>query len=93
LSDLPLTPIPELLHTPTNPSMPITGPGFPELPSPGASALLSEQRHPRSDLPSPLESNPILEQLRHSEENVSLIRSIRIPVPRPFTQRADLAHE
>lgn len=75
LSDLPLTPIPELLHTPTNHSMPTTGAGVPERPSSRTSAFLSERQHPRSKLPGPLDSGPILEQLAHGESNVSAIRS------------------
>ncbi len=84
LSDLPLTPIPELLHTPTSHSMPITGAGVPERPSPRASAFLSERRHPQSKLPGPLDSSPILEQLAHGESHVSMIRSVRIPAPPQF---------
>jgi hypothetical protein len=75
LSDLPLTPIPELLHTPTRHSM--SGAGVPERPSPRAFAFLSERQHPQSKLPSPLDSSPILEELAYGEGNVITIRSVR----------------
>ncbi|KAH8994613.1 hypothetical protein EDB92DRAFT_2102576 [Lactarius akahatsu] len=75
LSDLPLTPIPELLHTPTGHGMPITGAGAPERPSPHTSAFLSDRQHPQSKLPGPLDSSPIIEQLAHGESHVSMIRS------------------
>ena len=75
LTDLPLTPIPELLHTPTGYSMPGTGP---ERPSPRASAFLSERRHPQSKIPGPLDSSPILEDLAQGERNVGTIRGVRI---------------
>ncbi|KAH8984183.1 hypothetical protein EDB86DRAFT_3084735 [Lactarius hatsudake] len=75
LSDLPLTPIPELLHTPTGHGMPITGAGAPERPSPHTSAFLSDRRHPQSKLPGPLDSSPIVELLAHGESHVSMIRS------------------
>ncbi|KAI9441052.1 hypothetical protein BJY52DRAFT_1320951 [Lactarius psammicola] len=75
LSDLPLTPIPELLHTPTGHSMPTTGAGVPERPSPRASAFLSERRHPQSRLPGPLDSSPIIEQLAQGGGDVSTIRT------------------
>ena len=81
LSDLPLTPIPELLHTPTRHSMSATGAGVPERPSPRAFAFLSERQHPQSKLPGPLDSGPILEELAYGEGNVLTIRSVRISVP------------
>ncbi|KAF8267487.1 hypothetical protein EI94DRAFT_1730452 [Lactarius quietus] len=73
LSDLPLTPIPELLHTPTGHTMP--GTGVPERPSPRASAFLSERRHPQSKIPGPLDSGTILEELAQGEGNVGTIRN------------------
>jgi len=73
LSDLPLTPIPELLHTPTGHSTPGTGASVPDRPSPRASAFLSERRHPQSEIPGPLDSGPILEELAQGEGNVSRI--------------------
>jgi hypothetical protein len=79
LSDLPLTPIPELLHTPTSHSMP--GAGGPERPSPRASAFLSERRHPQSKIPGPLDSSPILEELSQGERNVGTIRGVRTSAP------------
>ena len=75
LTDIPLTPIPELLHTPTGHSMPG---GTPERPSPRASAFLSERRHPQSKIPGPLDSSPILEDLAQGERNVGTIRGVRI---------------
>ena len=72
LSDLPLTPIPELLHTPT---------GHSGVPSPRASAFLSERRHPQSRIPGPLDSSPILEELAQGERNGNTIRSVRISAP------------
>ena len=78
LSDLPLTPIPELLHTPTRYSMSATGAGVPDHPSPRAFALLSERQHPQSKLPGPLDSGPVLEGLAYGGGNVLTIRSVRI---------------
>ena len=72
LSDLPLTPIPELLHTPT---------GHSGVPSPRASAFLTERRHPQSRIPGPLDSSPILEELAQGERNGSAIRGVRISAP------------
>ncbi|KAI9441811.1 hypothetical protein H4582DRAFT_1413981 [Lactarius indigo] len=84
LSDLPLTPIPELLQTPTGHSMPTTGAGVPERPSPRATAFLSERRHPQSKLPGPLDSAPIIEQLAHGETHVSIIRSAMHKIARSW---------
>lgn len=78
LSDLPLTPIPELIHTPTRHSMSALGASVSERPSPRSSALLSERQHPQSKLPGPLDSGPILEQLTYGEGKVGVIRSVRI---------------
>ncbi|KAH9174396.1 hypothetical protein EDB89DRAFT_569248 [Lactarius sanguifluus] len=84
LSDLPLTPIPELLHTPTGHGMPITGAGAPERPSPHTSAFLSDRRHPQSKLPGPLDSSPIIELLAHGESHVSMIRSAMRQIAREW---------
>ncbi|KAH9058241.1 hypothetical protein EDB87DRAFT_1627311 [Lactarius vividus] len=84
LSDFPLTPIPELLHTPTGRSMPTTDAGAPERPSPHTSAFLSDRRHPQSKLPGPLDSSPIIEQLAHGETHVSMIRSAMRKIARKW---------
>ncbi|KAI0253699.1 hypothetical protein BJV78DRAFT_1191352 [Lactifluus subvellereus] len=68
LSDLPLTPIPELLHTPTSVARP-------SLPSSRASAQPAEQQHLLALLPSPLDSGPILAQLAVGEKDTSTIRN------------------
>ena len=80
LSDLPLTPIPELLHTPTKRSTPIIGMPNPlELPSLHASAQPAEQRHLLAQLPSPLDSAPILDQLTVGRKDIGTMQSVRAP--------------
>jgi len=67
LSDLPLTPIPELLHTPTplkRTTTPIAGP------SPIKTALAST-------IPSPLDREPILAQLAQGENDIGIIKNVR----------------
>ncbi|KAH9959100.1 hypothetical protein BC827DRAFT_527653 [Russula dissimulans] len=82
LSDLPLTPIPELLHTPTRHSMMMhtvplpttttttTTPDYPPHP-----IYPVGRQHPASKLPSPLDGDPILAQLAHVENDVRAIRT------------------
>ncbi|KAH9981554.1 hypothetical protein BJV74DRAFT_989419 [Russula compacta] len=100
LSDLPLTPIPELLHTPTKHSMAIPGVPPPTTtttimlpkrrPSSRAAAAAAapatayaypvererEQRHPHSvsELPTPLDNEPILAQLMQGRDDAATIQ-------------------
>ena len=55
-----------------------TGASVPDRPSPRTSAFLSERRHPQSEIPGPLDSGPILEELAQGEGNVSTIHGVRI---------------
>jgi len=79
LTDLPLTPIPELLHTPTRHSMMSTTfplpPTTPDYPPSRASPVEKQLR--ASKLPSPLDCEPILAQLAHSENDIQTIRTVR----------------
>ena len=82
LSDLPLTPIPELLRTPTRHSHstlfadPAT---IPEPPFSHAPAHPSEkQRNLVSRLPAPLDNGPIVAQLVQGEHDVGTIQTVRI---------------
>jgi hypothetical protein len=78
LSDLPLTPIPELLHTPTGHSMPINGePTTYERPSSHTRAYPAERRYLTPKLPSPLDNEPILAQLSQGENDVGIIQNVR----------------
>lgn len=82
LSDLPLTPIPELLHTPTERSMfitsrPNTMPVHP--PSRTHTAYSIKQQHLASELPSPLDNELILVQLAQGENDIGTIRNVRFP--------------
>jgi hypothetical protein len=89
LSDLPLTPIPELLHTPTTYSMPIPGLPLPKRrPSSRAAAAgypyaypverEREQRHSVSELPTPLDNEPILAQLMQGRDDATTIQYVRV---------------
>jgi hypothetical protein len=75
LSDLPLTPIPELLHTPTKRRTRISAGAPTTSPSPAQPAEL--QQH-LSVLPSPLDSGPILDQLAQGEKDISTIQKVRV---------------
>jgi hypothetical protein len=75
LSDLPLTPIPELLHTPTKRRTRISAGAPTTSPSPAQPAEL--QQH-LSVLPSPLDSGPILDQLAQGEKDISTIQNVRV---------------
>lgn len=79
LSDLPLTPIPELLHTPTKLSMSFTGtPNMaPAYPSSRTHAV--DQQHLASKLPTPLDNEHILAQLAQGENDTGSIRNVRRP--------------
>jgi hypothetical protein len=80
LSDLPLTPIPELLQTPTKRSTPTStgcAPISPERPSLRASVQSAASRHLSARLPSPLDSGPILTQLAQGERDIGTINNVR----------------
>jgi hypothetical protein len=71
LSDLPLTPIPELLRTPTKRKTRIAG-----APTTSPPAQPADFLH-LSTLPSPLDSGPILDQLTQGEKDISTIQNVR----------------
>lgn len=78
LSDLPLTPIPELLRTPTKHSTPFTDAAM--LPESRFSHLTAypsgeKQRHLVSRLPAPLDNGPIIGQLMQGQNDVSIIQA------------------
>ncbi len=86
LSDLPLTPIPELLHTPTRRTTPI----IIDAPNTTTHPLLRpssrthavhfvEQQHLASELPSPLDNEPILALLAQAENDIGTIKNVRLP--------------
>lgn len=82
LSDLPLTPIPELLHTPTKRTMFINSTlnTTPVHPSSHTNAAYSvEQQCLTSKLPSPLDSEHILMQLAQGENDIDTIKNVRFP--------------
>jgi len=79
LSDLPLTPIPELLHTPTRRTMSITStlahnttPAHPS--SRKQAAYSAKKRPPASRLPSLLDNELILAQLAQGENDIGTIK-------------------
>jgi hypothetical protein len=81
LSDLPLTPIPELLRTPTKHTTPFTDVAtLPEPPFTHMTANPSHEkrRHLRSRLPAPLDNGPIIGQLLRSQNDVNKILVVRI---------------
>ena len=82
LSDLPLTPIPELLRTPTKHTSPFTdATTLPEPPFSHMTAYPSreKQRHLMTRLPAPLDNGPIIRQLIQSQSDVDTIQSVRVP--------------
>ena len=84
LSDLPLTPIPELLHTPTRRTMSITSTLAPNTtpahpPSRKQAAYSTKKQHLASRLPSLLDNEPILAQLAQGETDIGTIQYVRIP--------------
>jgi hypothetical protein len=90
LSDLPLTPIPELLHTPTKRTMQVNvnAPGAsPNMATPAhsiprtdaARSVDRQQQHLASKLPSPLDNEPIVVQLAQGESDVGVIRNVCFP--------------
>lgn len=84
LSDLPLTPIPELLHTPTRRTMSITSTLAPNTtpahPSSHKQAAYSARRqHLASRLPSLLDNEPVLAQLAQGENDIDTIKYVRVP--------------
>jgi hypothetical protein len=86
LSDLPLTPIPELLHTPTRRTTPIIidAPNTTTHPLPRPSSRTHavhfvEQQHLASKLPSPLDNEPILALLAQAENDIGTIKIVRLP--------------
>jgi hypothetical protein len=72
LSDLPLTPIPELLHTPTTKRRTHFA-GAPTSPAQQPAELQQ-----LAILPSPLDSGPILDQLAQGEKDISTIQNVRV---------------
>jgi len=83
LSDLPLTPIPELLHTPTPPkkTTPVSN-ILPRAHPPhhitNAHSVEQQQQHLTSNkIPSPLDSGPILAQLAQGENEIGSIKNVR----------------
>jgi hypothetical protein len=84
LSDHPLTPIPELLRTPTRRTMSMTSTLAPSMTpahrSPGKQpAHLAKRQNLASRLPSLLDNEPILEQLAQGENDVGTIKYVRVP--------------
>ena len=79
LSDLPLTPIPELLHTPTKLSMSFTGTPHMAPVHPSSRTHVVDQQHLASKLPTPLDNEPILAQLAQGENDIGSIRNVRRP--------------
>ncbi|KAI9507122.1 hypothetical protein F5148DRAFT_151651 [Russula earlei] len=73
LSELPLVPIPELLHTPTRPSIPYASPLPTARLHPPAQSV--EHRHLASNIPDPLDSEPVLVQIKEGEREVRTIRN------------------
>lgn len=81
LSDLPLTPIPELLRTPTKHTTPFTDVAtLPEPPFSHMTAYPSREkrRHLGSRLPAPLDNEPIIGQLMRSQNAVNNILVVRV---------------
>lgn len=81
LSDLPLTPIPELLRTPTKYSTPYADAAtLPEPPFSHMTAYPSDekQRLIVSRLPAPLDNGPIIEQLVRGQNDVDTIQAVRV---------------
>ena len=81
LSDLPLTPIPELLRTPTKHTTPFTD--VATLPEPPFSHTMAhpsheKRRHLGSRLPAPLDNGPIIGQLLRSQNDVNKILVVRV---------------
>ena len=82
LSDLPLTPIPELLCTPTKHNTPfiadaatMTEPPFSHAP---AYPNEKQRRNLVSRLPAPLDHGPIVAQLVQGENDVGAIQTVRL---------------
>jgi hypothetical protein len=80
LSDLPLTPIPELLRTPTRRSTLFAEAAtIPELPFSHTPVQPCEkQRNLVSRLPAPLDNGPIIAQLVQGEHDVGTIQTVRV---------------
>ncbi len=81
LSDIPLTPIPELLRTPTKHTTPLTD--AVTMPEPLFSHTTAypsheKQRHLVSRLPAPVDNEPIIEQLIHAQNDVDSIQAVRV---------------
>jgi hypothetical protein len=81
LSDLPLTPIPELLRTPTKHTTPFTDAAT--LPEPPFSHMTvypshEKRRHLGSGLPTPLDNGPIIGQLIRGQNDVNTIQAVRV---------------
>jgi hypothetical protein len=79
LSDLPLTPIPELLRTPTKHNRPFIADAT-TMPEPPAMAYPNEKqrRNLVSRLPAPLDHGPIVAQLVQGENDVGAIQTVRL---------------
>jgi hypothetical protein len=80
LSDLPLTPIPELLRTPTRHSTLFADAAtMPEPPFSHTPAYPGEkQPHLVSRLPAPLDHGPIVAQLVQGENDIRTIQTVRV---------------
>jgi len=81
LSDLPLTPIPELLRTPTKHATPFTDAAtLPEPPFSYTTAYpsLEKQRNLVSRLPAPLDNGPIIGQLIQGQSDVETTQTVRV---------------
>jgi hypothetical protein len=81
LSDLPLTPIPELLSTPTKYNTSFTDAALATMPGPPFSHNSAypgeKKRHLVSRLPAPLDNGPIVEQLVRGQSDVRTIQTVR----------------